>query len=137
MEGTEMWDENSARPPINMAPERTLLGWLIRHGELKNMHVWDGWGDFELSEEGRIQAAKAAQWLSYEHIGRVVSSDVPRTMQTAQYLMDTGCVECPFMACDSNLRPWMVSGYTGKEKTAKIGKRGVLAFSTPFINSLL
>jgi broad specificity phosphatase PhoE len=112
-----MWNENAARPTVSMEPSRQLIGWLIRHGELKNMHVWDGWGDFDLSEEGRQQAEKAAQWLSFEHIGRVVASDVPRTMHTAQYLMDTGCVECPFMTCDPNLRPWFVVDFTGKEKT--------------------
>lgn len=112
-----MWNENDARPPMNLEPSKSLIGYLIRHGELKNMSVWDGWGDFDLSEEGRQQAEKAAQWLSFERIGRVVSSDVPRTMHTAQYLMDTGCVSCPFMACDTSLRPWMVSDFTGKEKT--------------------
>lgn len=82
------------------------------------MHVWDSWGDLNLSEEGCQQAEKAAQWLSFERIGRVVASDLPRATHTAQYLMDTGCVECPFMACDPNLRPWFVSDeFTGKEKT--------------------
>ena len=81
------------------------------------MAVWDSWGDLDLSEEGCEQARRTAQWLSFERIGRIVSSDVPRTMHTAQYLMDTGAVLCPYMACDSNLRPWYVSDYTGKEKT--------------------
>jgi probable phosphoglycerate mutase len=102
---------------LNMDPSRELIGYLIRHGELKNMRIWDGWGDFELSEKGVDQAQKAAQWLSYTRIGRVISSDVPRTMHTAQFLMDTGSVACPWMACDPNLRPWMVAGFTGKEKT--------------------
>jgi len=102
---------------FNMDPSRQLIGWLIRHGELKNMRVWDGWGDFDLSEEGRQQAEAAARWLSFERIGRVVSSDVPRTIHTAQYLMDSGAVQCPFMSCDPNLRPWMVADFTGKEKT--------------------
>lgn len=102
---------------FNMDPNRQLIGWLIRHGELKNMHCWDGWGDYDLSEVGIQQAEAAARWLSFERIGRVVSSDVPRTMHTAQYLMNTGRVECPFMACDTSLRPWMVSDFTGKEKT--------------------
>lgn len=112
-----MWNVYSALPPMNLDPRRELVGWLIRHGELTDMSVWDSWGNLDLSEEGRQQAEKAAQWLSFERIGRVVSSDVPRTMHTAQYLMDTGCVECPFMACDSSLRPWFVSDFTGKEKT--------------------
>jgi broad specificity phosphatase PhoE len=99
-------------------PTKQLIGYFVRHGELKNMHIWDGWGDFDLSEEGKQQAEAAARWLSYEQIGRVVSSDVPRTMHTAEYLMDTGAVLCPFLACDPNLRPWNVSDeFTGKEKT--------------------
>lgn len=102
---------------FNMDPTRECVGYLIRHGELTSMSVWDSWTDMNLSKEGCEQAEKAAQWLSFEKIGRVVSSDLPRTMKTAQYLMDTGCVVCPFMACDPNLRPWMVGIFTGKEKT--------------------
>lgn len=102
---------------MNMNPSKCLVGFLVRHGELTNMNVWDGWGDLELSEEGRQSAEKAAQWLSYERIGRVVSSDVPRSIQTAQYIMDGCNVSCPFMACDPNLRPWLVAVFTGKEKT--------------------
>jgi broad specificity phosphatase PhoE len=81
------------------------------------MDIWDSWGDYELSEEGKQQAEAAARWLSFEQIGRIVSSDVPRTIQTAQYLMDTGSVACPFMACETNLRPWNVAAFQGKEKT--------------------
>ena len=34
---------------FNMDPTRELIGYLVRHGELVNMNVWDGWGnlDFE------------------------------------------------------------------------------------------
>ncbi len=102
---------------FNLDPSLQTIGWLVRHGELTNMNLWDSWGNYTLSEEGKQQAEKAAHWLSFERIGRVVSSDVPRTMQTAQYLMDTGAVACPFMACDPNLRPWFLPGFQGKEKT--------------------
>lgn len=101
----------------NVDPSHTRIGYMVRHGELVNMHIWDGWGNFQLSAEGHQQAQKAADWLSFERIGRVISSDIPRTMQTAQYLMDSGAVVCPFMGTDPNLRPWMVADYTGKEKT--------------------
>jgi len=100
-----------------MDPTKECIGYLVRHGELKNMKIWDGWGNFELSEEGRQQAEAAARWLSFERIGRIVSSDVARTISTAQYLMDTGAVECPFIAHETNLRPWNVADFTGKEKT--------------------
>ena len=102
---------------FTMDPSQQLIGFLIRHGELTNQHVWDGWGNLTLSEEGRQQAEKAAQWLSFERIGRAVSSDLPRTMETAQCLMDTGAVLCPYLACDPALRPRKVGAFTGKEKT--------------------
>lgn len=99
-------------------PSKQLIGWLVRHGELKNMHIWDGWGDFELSPEGHQQAEKAAQYLSYERIGRIVCSDVPRAQQTMQYSMANGNVSCVYPSFEPNLRPWNVSDeFTGKEKT--------------------
>lgn len=99
-------------------PNKQLIGWLVRHGELKNMNIWDGWGDYELSPEGHEQAEAAARYLSYEHIGRIVSSDVPRAAQTMSYTMGYGNVENPYPTFDPNLRPWNVSDeFTGKEKT--------------------
>ena len=103
---------------FTMDPTRTLLGYLVRHGELPNMNIWDSWGGYDLSAEGRQQAEAAARWLSFGSIGRVVSSDLPRSMHTAQCLMDTGAVDCPYMACEPNLRPWFLADeFTGKEKT--------------------
>ena len=102
---------------FNFDPNRQLVGFLVRHGELNRMSIWDGWGNYTLSEEGKQQAEKAAQWLSFERIGRVIASDTARTLQTAQYIMDSGNVLCPFLGTESNLRPWMVSDFTGKEKT--------------------
>jgi broad specificity phosphatase PhoE len=102
---------------LNLDPSREIIGYLVRHGELKKMNIWDGWGDFDLSETGRESAEKAAQWLSFEKIGRVISSDIPRAVETAQCIMDTCDVACPFMSCDPNLRPRMVADFTGKEKT--------------------
>lgn len=102
---------------LNMDPSRELIGYLVRHGALNNMSVWDGWSDMGLSEEGEQQAEKVAQWLSFDRIGRVISSDVPRTIQTAQRIMDSCDVACPFMMTDPNLRPRMVAAFTGLEKT--------------------
>ena len=102
---------------INMDPARTLLGYLLRHGELNLEDAWDGWGNYDLSPEGVQSAEKAAQWLSFERIGRIVSSDVPRALHTAQIIMDRCNVACPFLATDPNLRPLMVAGFTGQKKT--------------------
>lgn len=103
---------------FTMDPSRQVVGYLVRHGELTNMSVWDAWTDMDLSEKGKESAEKAAQWLSFERIGRVIASDLPRSVHTAEYLMETGAVCCPFLGTDPNLRPWMVGIFTGKEKTA-------------------
>jgi broad specificity phosphatase PhoE len=103
---------------FNFDPSKTLVGWLIRHGELKSMSIWDAWGNYTLSPEGVQQAERAAQWLSFDRIGRVVCSDVPRTIQTANCIMEMCSVECPYLGCDPNLRPWFVGPeFQGKEKT--------------------
>jgi broad specificity phosphatase PhoE len=102
---------------FNFDPAHQCIGYLCRHGELINMHVWDGWSGMDLSAKGEEQAEAAARWLSFERIGRVIASDLPRTVHTAQFLMDTGSVCCPFLGTEPNLRPWMVAGFTGKEKT--------------------
>lgn len=102
---------------INFNPSRQLIGWCVRHGELTDMGRWDGWGNLDLSEEGKQQAEAAARWLSFERIGRVIASDVPRSIHTAEYLMDTGTVVCPFLSTDPNLRPLKVGSFQGKEKT--------------------
>jgi len=102
---------------FNLDPNLECVGWLVRHGELSNMTVWDSWGNLGLSDEGRQQAEKAAQWLSFERIGRVICSDVPRSIESAEFLMDTGAVLCPYLGSDPNLRPWYVSDFSGKEKS--------------------
>ena len=107
---------------MNMNPSCTLLGWMLRHGELNVENIWDGWGNYDLSAEGVESAEKAAQWLSFERIGRVVASDVPRTLHTATIIMERCNVACPFLATDPNLRPLMVAGFTGQKKTPELLK---------------
>ena len=102
---------------LNPDPSRALIGYLVRHGELNIDNKWDGWGNFVLSDEGRQSAEKAAQWLSYQKVGRLVTSDLPRTVQTADILMNEIDLCCPFMATDPNLRAWAIGDFTGKEKT--------------------
>ena len=106
--------------PINLTPEKTLLGFLVRHGELNRANIWDSWGNYRLSDEGIQSVEKAAQWLSFNKIGRVISSDVPRAVETAQIIVNACNVACPFDHTDPNLRPWMVAGFTGKTKTPEL-----------------
>ena len=108
---------SSILDPHTFDPQLSLLGYLLRHGELTDMDVWDSWGALELSAEGQQQAQHAAWWLSFLPIGRVICSDLPRTSQTAEHVMNTGVVVCTYLACDPNLRAWNVGEFTGKEKT--------------------
>jgi broad specificity phosphatase PhoE len=98
-------------------PSRVLVGWLIRHGELNVENKWDGWGNFVLSPEGQESAEKAGQWLSFQRIGRIVSSDLVRAYQTAEIISNCCNVECPFLSTDPVLRALNVGDYSGKEKT--------------------
>lgn len=102
---------------LNLDPSRTLLGWLGRHGELNIDNRWDGWGNYVLSPEGRQSAEKMGQWLSYQTIGRIICSDLPRTVQTAEIIMNQVDVMCPHLGTEPNLRAWAIGDFTGKEKT--------------------
>jgi broad specificity phosphatase PhoE len=102
---------------LNLDPSRELIGYLVRHGELNIKGKWDGWGNYVLSPEGRQSAEKAGQWLSFEPIGRIVTSDLPRATQTADIIMECCNVSCPFLASDPTLRAWAIGDFTGKDKT--------------------
>jgi 2,3-bisphosphoglycerate-dependent phosphoglycerate mutase len=103
--------------PPNLIPERILCGWLVRHGELSVKNKWDGWGEYNLSPEGIQSAEQAGHWLSFDHIGRIIASDMPRTIHTAEIIMNCCNIECPFLSTDPNLRPLNVGSFTGQEKT--------------------
>jgi broad specificity phosphatase PhoE len=102
---------------LNADPSRELLGYLVRHGELNISNKWDGWGSYVLSPEGRESAEKAGQWLAFERLGRIVSSDLPRATQTADIIMSECNVACPYIAFEPNIRAWAIGDFTGKEKT--------------------
>jgi broad specificity phosphatase PhoE len=102
---------------MSIDPSRELIGYLVRHGELNIKHKWDGWGSFVLSDEGREQLEKTGQWLSFEKIGRIVASDLPRAAQSAEIIMTVCNVACPYIAFEPNLRSWAIGAFTAKEKT--------------------
>lgn len=60
---------------------------LVRHGQIQaNVDkLWHGWTDSHLTEEGRLQARKAAARLAEEHqdINAVYASPLQRTRDTA------------------------------------------------------
>lgn len=110
--------------PANLIFQRPL-GYLVRHGstDANASNCFRGWIDFQLDEEGR-QAGEAIQnFFSYERIGRVICSDLSRAVDTANYILDTGNVCCPYLSIEAALRPWNVGEFAGTKKTADVVKR--------------
>lgn len=70
------------------------MGYIVvaRHGSTEMNEQGDvvrGWSDVGLSQAGRIQAERLAQWVAREFkVARVGTCDLPRARQTAQYLAD-------------------------------------------------
>jgi len=102
---------------INMDPARTCVGFLVRHGELRVTGVWDGWTSLTLSEKGIQSLEKTAQWLSFQRIGRIIASDLPRAVQSADIIMNNCNVACPYILFEPNIRSWAIGQFSGKEKT--------------------
>jgi len=93
---------------------------IVRHGEteLNTANCWRGWENPALNEEGRQAAEAIANFFSWQRVGRVICSDLGRAMETAQYIMGTGNVCCPYVSPDPNLRSWAIGGFAGMKKTA-------------------
>lgn len=68
-------------------PESKTQIYLIRHGESQGnlAAAFIGHGDVDLSETGRLQAKKAAEYLQNIPADAIYSSDLKRAFHTAQY----------------------------------------------------
>lgn len=70
---------------------------LLRHGETDWNRVdrIQGWGDISLNDRGLQQARAASQFLAteYSDVDRLVSSDLPRTVETAEAIASTPAFE--------------------------------------------
>jgi len=82
-------------------------------------NLFTGWENPSLNEAGRMAAQIAANFFSFESIGRVVSSDMLRAWETAETIQMAGTIEAAYVAPDFNLRPWNIPKFAGKEKTAE------------------
>lgn len=60
--------------------------YMIRHGESETNRKkrWTGWLDVPLTQKGKEDAAKAGQFLKDIRFDKVYSSDLGRTVETAQ-----------------------------------------------------
>jgi len=86
---------------------------LVRHGEtdLNARRIFQGYGDIPLSDLGRRQAERVAERLADMPVDVFYSSDVLRTMQTAEAIRQRlGMAPMP---CEG-LREWDVGAWEGK-----------------------
>lgn len=92
-----------------MNVERVLL---IRHAETgwNAEGRWQGHELVPLNEKGKSQARKLAAHLSKRPIGSVYTSDLPRTLETAQTVADAVGVT-PIL--DERLREWHLGIFQG------------------------
>ena len=86
---------------------------LVRHGEtdLNARRIFQGYGDIPLSNLGRRQADRVAERLANMPVDVFYSSDILRTMQTAEAISQRlGMAPIP---CEG-LREWHVGVWEGK-----------------------
>jgi probable phosphoglycerate mutase len=96
--------------------------WLARHGET----VWtvedrfNGWADTRLTERGRMQAKRLAEWLKDEPIKAAYCSPLSRCAETAELaaephqltsVVDPALKELDYGAWDGLARPDIVAQY--------------------------
>lgn len=89
---------------------RPLL-YIVRHGETEanNQKKFRGWTKFPLDETGRKSAAALSDYFSDKPLAGVVSSDLPRAVETAQTIY-------PGAQTDPGLRPLHVGTFAGKSR---------------------
>src|SRR5258708_1853796 len=95
--------------------------YVIRHGNTDrndaNPPSYRGWDDVELNEQGLESAAKVADYLCYEKLGLVCTSDLIRAIKTGESLLPMS--EVAAMDINPNLRPLDVGSFAGLPKTER------------------
>ena len=104
---------------INNPSMKKRRVYIVRHGQTK-MNIDDrirSWSDVPLDPTGFAQAMKMGKELKGKKIDYIISSDLTRTLQTAQMLsLESGI---PVVATTMALRPLNVGKFTG-ESAAKV-----------------
>lgn len=102
----------------------------VRHGKDDSSYR-GGWSVMDLTDEGRMQAAKLADFLYTQkkdlNISEIVSSDLPRAVSTAKAISDK--LKIPFRV-DEQLREMNNGELVGMKNEAAAVKYPGLFFST-------
>ena len=107
------------------SPWEPPAAYIVRHGEteLNASNCFRGWENPALNDAGLEAAQIIGNFFSYERIGRLLSSDLDRALQTAEAILLSGAVQDGYVSPDFNLRPWGIGNFAGCEKTEKEQKR--------------
>jgi broad specificity phosphatase PhoE len=74
-----------------------MIFYMLRHGltndDMPGREKVTGWLDVPLNAQGRVNAAKAGQFLKRKGISHIVTSDALRAIQTANIVADICCLK--------------------------------------------
>lgn len=89
---SELPNSTSATPIFS--PWYPPIAYIVRHGETDSNaeNLFRGWSNPALNEDGVRACQAIANYFSYERIGRVISSDLDRALQTAQAILDLSLI---------------------------------------------
>lgn len=96
--------------------------YFVRHGETPddvdpNAETISSWSNVMLTPKGRSEAAATAKMLSGKGVAEIYSSDLDRTMQTAEAISKKIRVK---VIPERGLRGWNVGAYTGMSANTKL-----------------
>ena len=99
--------------------------WLIRHAEStwNAAGLWQGQEDPPLSERGRFQAARLAEALAQERVEILITSDLVRTVETAEIVASRLALEA---YRESGLRELDAGSWSGSSRQQIASRDGDL-----------
>lgn len=99
--------------------------WLIRHAEStwNAAGLWQGQADPPLSERGRLQAARLAEALVQERVEVLITSDLVRTVETAEIVASRLALEA---YRESGLRELDAGSWSGSSRQQIASRDGDL-----------
>ena len=99
--------------------------WLIRHAEStwNAAGLWQGQADPPLSERGRLQAARLAEALAQERVEILITSDLVRTVETAEIVASRLALEA---YRESGLRELDAGSWSGSSRQQIASRDGDL-----------
>ncbi len=106
--------------------------YVIRHGESENnlAKKWTGWADVHITEKGVEDAKKSGEIIKNITFDKIFTSDLIRTIETAQNAIPGCCYETSALVREvnvGNIANTPLAGLTEEQKKAR-AEKGYAAF---------